>query len=60
MLVIRQFSFLFQSHGTQFDEVHACILWDVIDCHTLGIILLGDDVDEHSKFGYGMAITPTI
>jgi hypothetical protein len=40
--------------------VHACILWDVIDCHTLGIILLGDDVDEHSKFGYGMAITPTI
>lgn len=49
VFAMHQFFFIFQSHGRQVDEVQTCVLWDVIDYDTLGVVLIGDDVDEHSK-----------
>ena len=49
VFAIHQFPFLSQTYRSQFDKVQVCVLWDFINCDTLGVILQGDDVDEHSK-----------
>ena len=38
-----------QSYGRLFDEVQACASWDVTKCDIVGVILVGDNVDDLSK-----------
>ena len=49
MFAIHKLSYRSQMHGSQFDEVQACVLWEVINYDTLRVILFGADVDEYSK-----------
>lgn len=49
MFARHQIPFLSQSIRGHFHEVQACVLWDVTNYNPIGDILLGDNVDNHSK-----------
>jgi len=49
MFVVYYFPFLFQSLGWHLHGVKACAMWDVANCDTISVVLLGNDVNWYSK-----------